>query len=40
MKTVMSTYGVTELTPEEASELSGGWLLWLALGLGLIVPRL
>ncbi|MER8390067.1 hypothetical protein NKH09_23835 [Mesorhizobium sp. M1339] len=33
MKTDMSAYGATELTPEEASATSGGWLIWLAGGL-------
>lgn len=28
MNTDMSVYGVTELTREEASSTSGGWLLW------------
>ncbi|MCC8958016.1 hypothetical protein H8B02_32695 [Bradyrhizobium sp. Pear77] len=31
MKTNMSAYGVTELSPEEASATSGG-MFWVALG--------
>ncbi|GLR45612.1 hypothetical protein GCM10007880_61300 [Mesorhizobium amorphae] len=34
MKIDMSEYGVTELAPEEASSISGGWGFWGAIGFG------
>ncbi|PLU02226.1 hypothetical protein BMJ34_08760 [Sinorhizobium medicae] len=35
MNTDMSSYNLTELTPEEASEISGGWQIAFAV-LGLL----
>ncbi|GLR45613.1 hypothetical protein GCM10007880_61310 [Mesorhizobium amorphae] len=34
MKADMSDYGVTELTPKEASSISGGWGFWGGIGFG------
>ncbi|NRP75836.1 hypothetical protein ILFOPFJJ_06759 [Ensifer psoraleae] len=36
MKTDMSAYGVTDLTPEEAAAIAGGWGVFGAITFGVV----